>query len=272
MTNRQKAELDALHRMQVFVHQNGDALGTVMQAPSRTGLDDAVTALETQAGSQSAALVYATSQTTQKFSAREDLRLHHMNPIAAIARISLAGTPQIIDLRTPRKNIDDVRLVAAANGMAEAAALYTQVFIDHKLPADFIAQLEAATAALQATIATRNKALQQVKAATQTVADQTTTARNVVRVLSALVVKQLKGRTDLLAAWHMAKQINAKPGVPRGKKKPVPTPTPVPAPTPAPTPTPTPTPSPVVHVIGATPVPPSTSAAAPAEPTAPHAA
>jgi len=264
MTNRQKAELDALHRMQVFVHQNGDALGTVMQAPSRTGLDDAVTALETQAGSQSAALVYATSQTTQKFSAREDLRLHHMNPIAAIARISLAGTPQIIDLRTPRKNIDDVRLVAAANGMAQAAALYTQVFIDHKLPADFIAQLEAATAVLQATIATRNKALQQVKAATQTVADQTTTARNVVRVLSALVVKQLKGRTDLLAAWHMAKQINAKPGVPRGKKKPVPTPTPVPAPTP--------TLSPVVHVIGATPVPPSTSAAAPAEPTVPHAA
>ena len=93
MTGKQKAELDALHRMQVFVHQNGDALGTVMQAPSRTGLDDAVTALETQAGSQSAALVYATSQTTQKFSAREDLRLHHMNPIAAIARISLAGTP-----------------------------------------------------------------------------------------------------------------------------------------------------------------------------------
>ena len=259
MTGKQKAELDALHRMQVFVHQNSDALGTVMQAPSRTGLDDAVTALETQAGSQSAALVYATSQTTQKFSAREDLRLHHMNPIAAIARISLAGTPQIVHLRTPHKSIDDVRLVAAANGMAEAAALYTQVFID---------QLKAASAAVQTTVATRNKALQQVKTATQGVKDDTTNARNVVRVLSALVVKQLKGRTDLLAAWQMAKQINAKPGVPRGKKKPVPTATPVPVPTPAPTPTPTP----VVHVISATPVSPSTSAAAPAEPTVPHAA
>ena len=234
MTNRQKAELDALHRMQVFVHQNSDALGTVTQAPSRTALDAAVTALEAQAGTQSAAQVYATSQTTQKLSAREDLRLHHMAPIAAIARISLAGTPQIVHLRTPRKNIDDVRLVAAADGMADAAALYAQVFIDHKLPPDFIDQLKAASAAVQTTVATRNKALQQVKAATQGVKDDTTNARNVVRVLSALVVKQLKGRTDLLAAWQMAKQINAKPGVPR-KKKAVPTPAPpsTPAATPA---------------------------------------
>jgi hypothetical protein len=63
-----------------------------------------------------------------------------------------------------------------------------------------------------------------MKAATQAVADQTTDARGVVKVLNALVVKQLKGRTDLLAAWQMAKQINDKPGVPRGtSRKPAPT-------------------------------------------------
>src|SRR6266699_4397001 len=230
VTGSQKAELDALHRMQVFVHQNSDALGTVTQAPSRTALDAAVTALEAQAGTQSAAQVYATSQTTQKLSAREDLRLNHMHPIAAIARISLAGTPQIVHLRTPRKNMDGVRLVAAANGMAQAAGLYTEAFIDHKLPANFIAQLNSATAAVQSTVESRNAALQQVKTATQSVRDETTNTRNVMKVLNALVTKQLKGRTDLLAAWRMAKQINAKPGTPRGKKKPAPTPVSTPTP------------------------------------------
>src|ERR1043166_7109994 len=100
MTGSQKAELDALHRMQVFVQQNSAALGPIMQAPSRTALDDAVTAREKEAGTQSAAQVYATSQTTQKLLAREELRNNHMHPIAAIARISLAGTPQIVHLRT----------------------------------------------------------------------------------------------------------------------------------------------------------------------------
>ena len=45
-----------------------------------------------------------------------------------------------------------------------------------------------------------------------------------VRFATAEAGIRYQGRTDLLAAWHMAKQINAKPGVPRGKKKPVPTP------------------------------------------------
>src|SRR6266571_4073195 len=82
-----------------------------------------------------------------------------MHPIAAIARANLAGTPQITKLKLGPKRLDDVLLVAAANGMAQAAALYTQVFLDHKLPPDFIAELQAASDAVQRAVATRNAAL-----------------------------------------------------------------------------------------------------------------
>ena len=161
MTFSQKAELDALHRMQVFLQQNTDALRPVIQSPSHTALGQAVTTLEAQAGAQHAAQVYATSQTAQKEVLREDLRLHHMQPIAAIAGANLAGTPQITKLKLGPKRLDDVRLVAAADGMAQAAALYTQVFLDYKLAATFLADLQAATAAVQTSLATRNSALQQ---------------------------------------------------------------------------------------------------------------
>src|SRR5258708_1936818 len=219
MNVSQKAELDALHRIQVFFTQNAAVLGAVPEAPPKPALDHAVTALEAKAGDQHAAQVYAASQTAEKQALRDDLLVHHMHPIAAIARASLAGTPQISKFRMPSKAVDDVRLVAAVVAMAQAAALYTQVFLDHKLPQDFIAQLQVASDAVQKAIATRNAATQTLKASTQSVVDGVTNARNAVKVLSPLVVKQLKGRTDLLAAWQQAKRIQTKPGVPRKSKK-----------------------------------------------------
>lgn len=262
MTGTQKEELDALLRMQVFCVRNADALGTVAQSPSRTALDDAISALQGKAADQSATLMFATSQTKARDAAREDLRLHHMQPIAAIARAKLAGTPQIIDLRLPRKSVDDPTLVAAGMAMVGAAGLYTQVFIDQKMPADFLAQLQAAVDAVKGAIAARTDARQRFTQATRGVDEQVLNARSTARILNGLVVKQLKGQADLLATWKAAKRINAKPGVPQGTTK-------APAPgTPAPPVAPgTPiTPAPAASPEATTS--PSAPAGAPAEPKA----
>ena len=226
MNRYQKAHLEALYRVQAYLNDHASVLGTVMESPSRAALDQAVSDLQTQAGKQSAAETYAVSQTAVKNKLREELRLHHMQPIAAIARGSLAGTPQINKLHLPPQNIDDAGLVQAADGMADAASLYSQVFIDHKLPADFIAQLQAAVAAVQGAMVTRRSALSQVTELTQSLKGQVTDAGNVVRILNALVVKQVKGSASLLKAWRTAKQINAKPGVPQGTTQAEATPTP----------------------------------------------
>jgi hypothetical protein len=235
MKGSQQARLTTLHRIQGFLDAHADALGPVNQSTSRGALDQAVTTLEQAAATQGQAQTAATSRTKWKDALRQELRLQHMQPIAAIAKKKLGTTPLIVDLRLPRANIKDAALVTAGTAMANAAGQYTQTFLDQQLPKDFIAQLQASVAALQQAIVARDLEVAQVKQATQGVVDELVLATTDVHVLNALVVKQLKGRTDLLAAWRQTKRVKAKPGVPTGTTKPPAVP-PAPAPTPPTTP------------------------------------
>jgi len=220
MKGSQQARLTTLQRIQGFLDANADALGTVNQSTSRVALDQAVTALEQAGAKQGQAQTAATSRTKLKDALRQELRLQHMQPIAAIAKKKLGTTPLIVDMRLPRANISDAGLVTAGTAMANAAGQYTQTFLDQQLPKDFIAQLQASVAALQQAVVARDLEVAQVKQATQGVVDELVIATTDVHVLNALVVKQLKGRTDLLAAWRQTKRVKAKPGVPTGTTKP----------------------------------------------------
>jgi hypothetical protein len=235
MKGSQQARLTTLQRIQGFLDANADALGTVNKSTSRVALDQAVTALEQAGAKQGQAQTAATSRTKLKDALRQELRLQHMQPIAAIAKKKLGTTPLIVDLRLPRANLKDAALIMAGTAMANAAGQYTQTFLDQQLPKDFIAQLQASVTALQQAVVARDLELAQVKQATQGVVDELAIATTDVHVLNALVVKQLKGRTDLLAAWRQTKRVKAKPGVPTGTTKP-------PAIGPAPVPTPPVTP------------------------------
>jgi hypothetical protein len=238
MQKAQEARLNSLRRIQTFLDANASALGTVSKSTSRTDLDAAVTKLEADTSRQAQAGVDATSRTKIKDVAREDLRVNHMQPIAAIARKKLNTVPAIQDLKLPPKNTSDAALLARGPAMADAAAPYTQVFIDQQLPADFIAELRASVEAVKQAVAARETAQLALNAATKAVKDQLAITHTDVKVLNALVVKQLKGRTDLLNAWKSAKRVKAKPGVPTGSTKP-PATTPAPtAPAPAPPATP----------------------------------
>jgi hypothetical protein len=216
MKRSQLARLDAFRRMQSFLDANAAVLGNVNRAVSRLELDAAVTRLTADGARQERAITAATSLTKMKGEARDDLRLHHMQQIAAIARRRLAGAPAIQDLRLPHKSTSDAALIVKANAMAAAAAPYTQLFVAQQLPADFIAQLRAAAQAVLAVISVRGAALVELHMGTRNVRDQLAITYTDVKVLNALVVKQLKGRSGLLEAWRIAKRIKAKPGVPAG--------------------------------------------------------
>jgi hypothetical protein len=240
---------------------NAAELGTISKSTSRTDLDTAVAGLTQYAAQQELADATATSQTKAKNAAREDLRLNHMQPIAMIARKKLGDTPNIQDLALPRKSTSDEALVAKGFAMVKAASQYTQTFIDQQMPADFIAQLQTAIQAVLTALAAAAEAKRQLVAATKGVTDQLAITHTDVKVLNALVIKQLKGRTDLLAAWKNTKRVRAKLGVATGSTTP-------PAIVPTPTPTPTPAPTPVSAPITAPAPTPTTAPVTPAAPAA----
>jgi hypothetical protein len=216
MKHAQQSRLNALHLTKAFLDENADALGSVNKSTSRLALDDSVVTLDDRAQAQVAAELQAASTTLEKTAIREDLRLQHMHPVAAIARATLAHVPAIADMRLPAKNVNDATLIARGAAMANVAAQYSDVFIGEQLPADFLAQLHASVDSVRSAVNRRD--LFQVKAseATRAVDVELARAHNIVKILDSLVVKQLKGRPDLLAGWRRAKHPKAKPGVPRG--------------------------------------------------------
>jgi hypothetical protein len=242
LNKAQKARLTALQRIQTYLNDNAAQLGSVSKSTSRTDLDTAVTGLVQYVAQQSNAETTALSAKSVKDAAREDLRMHHMQPIAAIAKKKLTGTPNIQKLALPHKNTSDIDLVGDGTAMAEAAAQYTQVFLDQQLPADFIAQLQAAVQAVQDAVNAQQSARLRVNDATKSVKAQLAVTSTDVKVLNSLVTKQLKGQTGLLGAWKNAKRVHivavanpATPVVPA-----TPAPTPVSGPTTVPVPAPTP--------------------------------
>jgi hypothetical protein len=268
MTKSQNARINALQRIQKFLDANAAALGTVSKSTSRTDLDTAVAALVSFGAQQEQAQTEATSRTKDVHNAREDLRLNHMQPIAAIARKKLGSTPTIQDMKLPAKSTSDAALVQKGIAMANAAGQYSQVFLDQSLPADFIAQLQAAVTAVQQAVVDQANAKLQLNAGTKGVKAQLGITHTDVKVLNALVVKQLKGRKDLLGAWTNAKRVYAKTGVATGSSTPVGivgTPIPAPVATPVATPAATPAPASPISVSVTVPV----SVPGPAPTTAP---
>ncbi|MFI5311054.1 MAG: hypothetical protein ACHQQ3_07460 [Gemmatimonadales bacterium] len=242
MKKSQAARLTQLHRVQTFLDANAAALGTISKSTSRTDLDLAVTGLEQFAAQQSRAEAAAVSYTQEKADARDELRIGHMQPITAIARKKFGNTPAMQKLALPHKSTGDVALIAAGTGMAEACAQYQQVFLDQQMPADFIAQLQAAVKAVQDAVNAQAKARLDVNESTKGVKAQLSITHTDVKVLNGLVVKQLKSQPGLLGAWTNAKRVYAKAGVPTGTTT-APVITAVPVPTPVATPVPVPAPA-----------------------------
>ena len=142
MNGRQKIKLDALHRIQVFMQQNVDALGVVNLSGSRVALDDAVAALEAKIADRTGGAGGCHQcHGTKECRLAAFLLRRHMQPIAVIARGQLAGTPLMTTLKLPRKKVSDATLIAAGMAMATTAALYPEAVANEQLPADFIAQL-----------------------------------------------------------------------------------------------------------------------------------
>jgi hypothetical protein len=182
----------------------GTGLGDV-SAPL-TELQGIVTQLSTSVVGQDKGQRLKKAATQRKTSVRQTLRVHHMQPIAAMAK-ALLHIPGGYDkaLLMPAKGIRTEALVGAAGAMASAMQPYAPLFIQNGLAANFVALLTAVAAELQATVATQAQST--VNHVTATAAVRTGLARGhvIVKLLDAIVTPALALDPPLLHAWKSAK-------------------------------------------------------------------
>src|SRR5579859_7622080 len=148
MQKMQTVLYNTLRRIQDFLDLHNDIFSTINQSDARKELDALVIKIGDQGQSEASAKMIAKSETGNLKNLRVDLRKNHMDPVAKIAKSKLRNTPQFTALTLPKGNLSDVKLAQYANAMADAAQPYSATFIAQGQPADFIAQMRSAAAAI----------------------------------------------------------------------------------------------------------------------------
>ena len=200
----QELVLEALRRIQRFMDDNDALLGSVNQSSARKRLDDIVAQIGTHAVAQVAGRRTAEGETAKQQRLRLALRNDHMRPVAVIAGEKLREQPEFKLLRMPTWNVKGPRLTAAARDMANAAAKYTDLFVQGGLPADFATQLSAAADELDQSIDVRGQSRGVRVGATVGLKTGTKTARGVISVLDSQVRPKLGANEELLRQWLFA--------------------------------------------------------------------
>jgi hypothetical protein len=206
--------LDTGQRVQGFLTTEAAAIGPIVPAPLRAQLDDAVTQLASSELAQGAADAAARGETTKQLGLRDGVYTSFVGPIGATAKKKLATASELPALVVPAKARHTKAFVALASAAATAAALYTQVFIDNGLPADFIAQLQAGLTQITDSANTRARQLGLRSAATAGLVAADKELRDAIDSLNRILAPALKSKPTLLADWVASKKIRAVPVTP----------------------------------------------------------
>jgi hypothetical protein len=221
MEQSQQARLDALRDTQRFLDGEATALAAANRTMSRTALDDSIKEIETRGALQVQMVTEAINGTRKKDELRAELRDHHMQLLAEIARTKLAYSPLIARFRVPQARASDTALITAADAMVNAAEVASAAF-SADLGPDFAAQMRTRVEEFRDAVISRNYSQVLAKQTTQAVDDALVTARGIVRILNRIVLRETKDSPALRVGWQAAKHVKAKGGVPQGTVREVP--------------------------------------------------
>ncbi|HEX8179539.1 MAG TPA: hypothetical protein VF525_08350 [Pyrinomonadaceae bacterium] len=213
----------ATRRLEMFIRarQFGAAHKTAFPADTRGGevlaqLNTVITDLEGHASKQASGQRAAKEGTTLKSGARAALR-EDLEAISRTARALALTTPGLDDkFRLPR-NAGEQAWLAAARSFAQDAAPLKSEFLRRGLPADFLEDLNASIAALEASINNRAQQTGTRVAATVAIDAAIDAGMNAVRELHAIVHNIFRDDPATLAEWTSASHTeraprHAKPG------------------------------------------------------------
>ena len=175
-----------------------------------TALQQVVDRMTAQAAEQITQASQATLAAKDEPTLRKDLRMLHMNAIVKVAGALRGKVPGIGVFKTPSDGMGSESLVHAAAAMHTMAAPYESVFVEHGLPADFLAQLDATAAALKSSVDARGVAQSRRVGASTSLASDLTLGRQILVMIGASLSHALKSDPVTLASWRQARRVTVK--------------------------------------------------------------
>lgn len=174
----------------------------------------AVEEMEASGGTQASGATR--ESTTSKSVALAELLadIRAINRTARAMAIDEAGVGELF--RMPRGGSEQNLLAVARAFLADAAPLESR-FIDYGLPADFLADLQAAINAVEQAVTEKSAAIDDRVGATASIGATVKDALNALRRLRAIVPNKYRSDPKKLAAWTSASHVERAP-----RKKPTP--------------------------------------------------
>jgi hypothetical protein len=201
--------LDTARRVQAFLVSQSSVIGTAVPAPLQAQLDAAVTQLATSGQAQESLGTATNGEMVNQVAMQKALKVDFLNPMSRIARHALRTSPDFPTLVVTATRLRKGDFMNKVNALADAAAKHEKDFVDHGMPADFIAQFQAAVAALNASVETRGKQKGLLKQARTGIKDSAKAVRSVLHVIDGNMKRVLKKNQPVLANWTATKRIQA---------------------------------------------------------------
>ena len=216
MKVRQGNMLTALESTRRFLDDNQAALVGVVTPATRQKLVDAIGELSSTAMAQNQFTRDLTGSFAVQAACRTALIRDHMTPIAKIATLELSQLPELVKFSLPHRRVTIQQLGAHADGMAEGARPYAQVFIDAGRRPDFIDRLKQAADQMRAAAYDAAQGRVRIKGTTTGLTQKLSRARKIVQMLDAFVKEAAGNDKALLDSWHIAKRVVRTSGASRG--------------------------------------------------------
>jgi hypothetical protein len=216
MKNRQKQVIEALQRVQDFLALYPPINPAPKFAETRGALDASVKRILELTGDEYVGQRSKRDSTREQEKLRKTLLKEHLTPISRIAKAILPSDPTIQKaLAMPKQQLGSTRLATVGSAMRKAAAPYESMFVDADRPADFLARLDGAIAALRGSLVGRARNVGLHVGARKGLVQELRSARKSVQMLDAMVEDAFLGNAEVLARWRVAKRIQELPTAPR---------------------------------------------------------
>lgn len=214
MEKKQRQLMDSLVRVRSFLEAH-PAIGALSYADARETLDDVIGRVDGHAGHQILGRELSRAESRRQQEQVSVIYDRHIRPIVMIARAQIQPDADVglpAGLRMPKADLPPTRLLAACSAMIEAARPYEAMFVAKGLPADFLAQFEAAREKLTTMRGNRAVQVRRHVTARAGLFVELRRGRLAVAQLDGIVRASYRGDFMTLSAWRHTKRVHHVPG------------------------------------------------------------
>ncbi|HVZ48285.1 MAG TPA: hypothetical protein VG916_05850 [Gemmatimonadaceae bacterium] len=197
----------SLRQAQQFLTVHAGAVPSANASAARKQLDTAIADFDQAVIAQGTITRAVRGEVQRRAGLERTLIRKYLTPLAKFARASLKGAPDYAALTPSATALVRERLVKTAQAMAVAAESHAADLRQAQFPADFLSQLKAAAAAVQASFDAGKAARVRRTGVTKEVRAALASGRQAIATLDALVCHTIVGNEPLEREWRAAKRV-----------------------------------------------------------------